>query len=52
MCDHVNKEPVKAVAITRDNRYIVSGSKDGSIAVFDLVEDELIWSISHAHERK
>ena len=43
---------MKTVAITKDNRYIVSGSKDGSITVFDLVEDELIWTIPHAHERK
>ena len=41
---------ILALAISSDNRYIVSGSIDKSIKVFDLLNFKEIDRIQNAHE--
>ena len=46
----VHKSAISTIAITSDNRYIVSGSYDKSIKVFDLLNFKEIDRIQNAHE--
>jgi len=45
-----HKGPVKALAITKDNKYFVSASTSGSIKVFYLEKREYLHTIKHAHD--
>ena len=41
-----------ALAVTSDNRHIVSCSEDKSIKVFDLQTKEQVYHFQNAHESK
>jgi len=43
-------DAVTALAITSDVRYLLSGSADKSLKVFDLVEKRLLFSFDNLHE--
>jgi len=43
---------IPSVAVTPDNRYLVSGSSDGSIKVFDLHTKQQVRHFQNAHESK
>jgi len=41
-----------SVAISNDNKYVISGSGDKSIKIFDFETKQEIYNIENAHERK
>jgi len=43
---------IKALAITSDSKYIISGSEDRSIKVFDFTTKELFCHFENAHSGK
>lgn len=43
---------VSSVAVTSDNRFIVSGSRDNSIKIFDLHAKQEVHHIQNAHKSK
>ncbi len=42
--------PINAVAISHDNKYIISGSSDKCIKIYDLAERQEIYSFNDVHE--
>jgi len=42
---------ITSVAVTSDNRYVISGSEDKSIKVFDLQTKQQVHHFENAHKR-
>lgn len=45
-------DPVHSVVVTSDNKYLISGSSDRSIKVFDLNTKQEIYHFKNAHKGK
>jgi len=48
LIDHL--ESITSVVVTSDNRYIISGSEDKSIKIFDLGTKQLVHHFETAHK--
>lgn len=46
------KENVRALVLSPDNRFLISGSEDGTIKVFDIVDRVLFHRFESIHSRK
>eukprot|EP01015_Nassula_variabilis_P035297 TRINITY_DN884_c0_g4_i3.p1 TRINITY_DN884_c0_g4~~TRINITY_DN884_c0_g4_i3.p1 ORF type:complete len:148 (-),score=34.11 TRINITY_DN884_c0_g4_i3:159-602(-) len=48
--EDAHSDDVDAVAVTRDSKYMITGSRDRSIKIWDFQTKKLLYTIENAHK--